>query len=510
MNLIFPNRNGTFTEENFDIEDPIVVVGANGSGKSRFGHWVATKHTQQASLVSAQRMLQLPELSERWTTERAISELNSHKILQVIQPQGDFHQLLQALFSKDEARNRQYVESAKLHQGNQLPVPSSVSEKLTEIWHKLFPHRHLFCEDNKVSVEFAGNRYVGREMSDGERVVFYLIGKCLIAQEDSIIIIDEPELHLHRALISALWNEIEATRNDCQFIYLTHDLDFASSRTRAKKIWLKTYDPANGWTWEEVPEIEEVPENLILEIIGSRKPILFVEGEKGSYDHEIYQYLFPTSTVIPRGGCEKVIESTKALRTNDRLHTFEARGLIDRDYRSDAEIEALRNAGILFAEVAEIENLLLSEAVVRIVAEHLAIDPDEATNKVRNFVISELANDFERQVSFRTALEINFKLNAYDQKAIGKTNLRSAITSLTTSLDVDGIYEKNAEIFQQIIKEKSLEDALKKYPNKGLLPRVSGLLGLRNGEYPKLILRLLKTDKKDAIVNAVKVYIPEN
>ena len=39
--------------------------------------------------------------------------------------------------------------------------------------------------------------------------------------------------------------------------------------------------------------IEEIPENLVLEIIGSRSQLLFVEGEKGSYDYEIYQYVFP-------------------------------------------------------------------------------------------------------------------------------------------------------------------------------------------------------------------------
>src|SRR5688500_17911129 len=38
------------------------------------------------------------------------------------------------------------------------------------------------------------------------------------------------ELHLHRALQAPLWDEIEAERADCLFVYLTHDLDFAASR----------------------------------------------------------------------------------------------------------------------------------------------------------------------------------------------------------------------------------------------------------------------------------------
>ena len=33
-------------------------------------------------------------------------------------------------------------------------------------------------------------------MSDGERAIFYLIGQTLAASSDSVLIIDEPELHL--------------------------------------------------------------------------------------------------------------------------------------------------------------------------------------------------------------------------------------------------------------------------------------------------------------------------
>lgn len=41
-------------------------------------------------------------------------------------------------------------------------------------------------------------------MSDGERVIFYLIGQCLAVRENGIVVIDEPELHLNRALLNRL------------------------------------------------------------------------------------------------------------------------------------------------------------------------------------------------------------------------------------------------------------------------------------------------------------------
>lgn len=91
-------------------------------------------------------------------------------------------------------------------------------------------------------------------MSDGERVTFYLIGRCVSVPENSIIIIDEPELHLHKAIQYALWDRIERVRNDCLFVYLTHDVEFAASRTGFKKIWLTDYD-GSKWGWKVLDKV---------------------------------------------------------------------------------------------------------------------------------------------------------------------------------------------------------------------------------------------------------------
>jgi predicted ATP-dependent endonuclease of OLD family len=73
-------------------------------------------------------------------------------------------------------------------------------------------------------------------MSDGEKVGLYLISQILLAEKNCILIIDEPELHLHKALMARLWNKLEEYRNDCFFIYITHDLDFAVSKSFNKLI----------------------------------------------------------------------------------------------------------------------------------------------------------------------------------------------------------------------------------------------------------------------------------
>lgn len=72
-------------------------------------------------------------------------------------------------------------------------------------------------------------------MSDGERVGLYLMAQSLCVPSDKTIIIDEPEIHLHRSIMNRLWEAIEAEREDCFFIYITHDTQFASNHKNSKK-----------------------------------------------------------------------------------------------------------------------------------------------------------------------------------------------------------------------------------------------------------------------------------
>ena len=76
-----------------------------------------------------------------------------------------------------------------------------------------------------------------------------------------MIVIDEPELHLHRSLMDKLWNKLEELSLDKTLVYITHDLDFAASRTGAKKIWVQGYANA-AWTWIDLPSCR-IPDDCI-------------------------------------------------------------------------------------------------------------------------------------------------------------------------------------------------------------------------------------------------------
>lgn len=534
--LILPPRNGQTQNETLVCREPVVIIGANGSGKSRLGFWIEQNHPtlEKVHRISAQRVLDFPEYIQLKSHEQAQDEflfgsadkryspaqaknnyrwqMGDRPPLSVTPMLNDYEKVLSVLFAKKAQRDSQLanrVREMEREDKNERPeMPDSADEILLRIWNDLLPHRQLVIEDGKIIASIStGNTYQGREMSDGERVALYLMAQCLCVPPDSIVIIDEPEIHLHKSLMSRLWSKIEEAQPNCLFIYITHDIEFAASRVGSRKIWIKSYD-GSRWIWDEVPEAEDLPESILLEILGSRKKVLFVEGEKGSLDYKIYQAIYPGFLIIPRGGCEKVIESTKSMRSNPALHHVNAFGIIDRDYRFNKEINTLRASGIFPLNVAEVENILCVPELLKLVATCLNLDPQSIYQKVSNYVIDHVSRNLEDQVSKRSASEIEFQLNMFNAKAQGEAGLTTALNSLVDSIDIKKIYNDNLNLYQNIITNRNYEETLLLYNNKGLSKMISRFFNLTSGEYGNYIVRLLSTEHKDAIISELKNYAP--
>ena len=106
-------------------------------------------------------------------------------------------------------------------------------------------------------------------MSQGEKAVFYLIASVLFAMPKALIIVEDPELHLHRSIVGSLWDSIEQSRPDCTFIYMTHDIEFAAGRPAGVRVWVKSYDAVRrAWDYELIENRESFPEEIYLELLG--------------------------------------------------------------------------------------------------------------------------------------------------------------------------------------------------------------------------------------------------
>ena len=83
------------------------------------------------------------------------------------------------------------------------------------------PQRELVFEKFDAKAKYKDELYKAGAMSDGERVCLYLIAQCLITPDNYIIVIDEPEIHLHTSIMKRLWDDIERCSPNKTFVYIT-------------------------------------------------------------------------------------------------------------------------------------------------------------------------------------------------------------------------------------------------------------------------------------------------
>ena len=204
-----------------------VIVGANGSGKSHLGAWIEKQSANGNDLrISAQRALSIPDNITIKSEEAAWNKIyygeeNHHdKNYKWNWGNGltttlinDYDSVLSAIFARLNKEDRAYVIDCKNRELNgeeKANVPQMIVDKITMIWNAIYPHRQIILEDAKIKAQTqSAEEYHAKEMSDGERVTIYLLGQCLIAPDNMTIIIDEPEIHLHKSIMYRLWDKIE-------------------------------------------------------------------------------------------------------------------------------------------------------------------------------------------------------------------------------------------------------------------------------------------------------------
>lgn len=492
MNYTFdiPNTQSGM-QISIDSGSSIIFVGANGSGKTRLAVFIEEKFGDKSHRISAHRALNLnpavPKISKiqasrklkygwdhesatiqnrkgsRWPgNEPAVSMLN------------DFDSLLQVMFADQSITT---LETHQKHrQGTLTSARETKFETLSDIWSRLLPHRKLIMSGDDITVMAAdtGDVYPASDMSDGERAIFYLISQALVADESSLLIIDEPELHVHPSIMSSFWDEIEAARKDCAFLFITHDLQFAAART-AQKYVINKFLPFPSWTIEKIPEDIGFSEEITTLILGSRRPVLFIEGDETSLDLVVYRCCYPEWTVIPRGSCEQVVHSVVTMRANSQLTRIKCAGIVDSDDYTTQEIDYFNALYVFPLKVSEIENLFLLPAIGKSIAQlegYSNQEIDQQLEKLKSDIFSLLRNQsaIDEVVVKYCKRRIDRTLKKIDLS--NPTNISDLIVQYNTktaALNIENIALEATQKIQRSIETKDLSMLLTIYSNKGML-----------------------------------------
>lgn len=527
---VLPNENNEPVEYKGQWHS-MIIIGANGSGKSKLGAWIEKQTPSNTHRISAQRALTFGSYIQQKSYEQATNLLiygretpsdghddrwawDGEKYNYTSSLLNDYENVLSALIALQTNQQEKFVTDCKQREAEGKAhniVPEMVLDKLQRIWNSVFPHRKIVITDGKVMAGLEKNgehlEYKGRDMSDGERVGLYLIAQCLCIPKNKTIIIDEPEIHLHRSIMDKLWTAIEAEREDCFFIYITHDTQFAACHKDSKKVWVKGFD-GTQWTLEEVQD-SNLPEQLLLDILGNRKPVLFVEGTSDSYDTKLYSEIYKEYYVIPCGSCSSVISQTKSMNSNEQLHNFKCYGIIDRDYRSDYEIGAYKEDNIFTLEVAEVENLFLTEELLQVVNDIMGFSDNTKIEKVKKYIIEKrFAEEIDRQICEAIVSEVKFKLTTATISKKSEEKAKETLNKAFREISYDNIKTEQEQKFQQIFDSKVYKDVLKVFNCKSLSTSTGHFFELDNKAYRDFILRQLKGKRAGDFVDAIIPYLP--
>jgi energy-coupling factor transporter ATP-binding protein EcfA2 len=369
------------------------------------------------------------------------------------------------------------------------------------MWGEVFQGRTLEWQDWAPKVRNEKGEtltYTASQMSDGERAALYVGAKVMLAPANSLMVIDEPETHFHSLLAVALWDALEAARDDMRFVYITHDLTFALSRTDATFLLADGADGLN-----RVSLADDLPSELKKSILGAASfsyyanRVVFCEGEAHSLDAKLFSAWFNgRDTVVSAvASCDAVRSCVDALASSGLIDNLEAVGIIDRDFRSDAFFEGLPPNHIVLP-VHEVEGVLCVQEVCDVLADHFG--------RQRISMSTAIASTVDDQLVLRVALErwkattlnrLEDRVTSPPPKPLQEESLRLHSSGIFGQLDLatesKETFESELAIVRADRDSGDLSRILKTFPSKQLAVVVTNHVGQSARQLFELMNRAL-------------------
>lgn len=477
---------------------PIVLIGPNGSGKTKQSR--AIQANCGIEFVNALRNTRI----QTTLPAMAVTDAQSNYLSQKNQARSnywdltsEFDFLLAQQLAEHATAAIRFMDAVRA--GEDPPHSESVLQRIRDLWSSMFPGRQLLVEDYRPTirstvVDEIAVTYSAQTMSDGEKAALYLAGRVLSA-DPGILVVDEPETHLHSMLAVRVWDVLEAERPDLRFVYITHDLTFAMSRRDATYVLAS---PTGGLRPLELGV--SLPDDVAEVLLGTAsfsfyaKRIILCEGDEGSLDVDLYRsWCHGRDTVVrPVGSCEMVLRCVSAL-DQALVAGLTTVGVIDRDFHPSTFIDALP-AHVFVLPVHEAEALYSLPSVVGAVADHLAKDFDPGvyvdalraavTHIVRHKVILE-------RWKRRLEPQLEGLLSSVKTRA---DSIDEILNDLPTLFDYtkwafspEAVLQEEKSEVERIAAEGGDLDVLRVFPGKAFLAIAAQAVGMVIGDYVGLI-----------------------
>lgn len=501
-------------EVSIDNGQTVFVLGANGTGKSSLMQAFFAPHYATARRISAHRQtwfatsnLNLsPE--DRRNTEKHIRGSDSH-IQSRWKDDYSSQRANIAIYDLMDAENvrartiTQAVDADNFDLAKELRKKDApikiINEllRLSSIPVVISVHQH-----EQVMASKSGSiPYSVAELSDGERNALLIAANVLTVPAGTLLLIDEPERHLHRSIISPLLTQLFLRRADCMFVISTHDVLLPLDNPGARTILVRgcTYNgqDVSHWDVDLLPANAPIDEAVKKDILGSRRKVVFVEGDETSLDQPLYSLVFPNASVVARGGCGEVETAVAGIRGSPDLHWVHAFGIVDNDRRTPADIANLNAAGVHPLAVYMVESIYYHPDVQRRVADRQeVVTGEDAATRVAAAKVAAIATIIPhgpRLVARAIEKTIREKFAAqYPTQAH-----IAAGTPINVAIDVAAELATEQAAFNALVAAQDLESLICRYPVRetAALTQIARRLGFQDRkQYENAVRKLLMDD----------------
>lgn len=315
------------------------------------------------------------------------------------------------------------IHHKNITSGTASAPPEDPLKPYNELLGKLFPGYSFVeasADDLSIKVRLPNGTVLPfQDLSSGEKEVFFILSFFLRNDiSDSIIIIDEPELHLHPEFARKLLQTMRTIKPKNQIWCATHSAELIDEAGRERTFYLRMEEGRQRAAC--MPAVNEEAEIRALRdlfgysgYVGISKKVVFVEGQYSSADRRTFSNVVPDMSrevkIIPVGTSENLYRINRAILA--LLESDFARCqfylIRDRDFLSQSAVQKYQKLipdrlFILFRY--HIENYLLDENVISDILWDVygtRLSADEVRSQLFRFALNNSAGFFRDMVAFR-------------------------------------------------------------------------------------------------------------
>lgn len=475
--LTYPiEGNGTESKE-IQVGELCFLLGANGAGKSTLMQNFATQNTGKVRKITAHRQVWFNsntiDLTPASREQSEININNQDKQLQARWRDDYAAQRSQVtifdLIDSENVEARKIADAARskdLNLVQQLASVQAPMERMNDILKLSNLDIQITVDQGSklLATRNGSEPYSIAELSDGERNAIIIIANILTAPQNTLILLDEPERHLHRAIVSPLISTLLSYRNDCTFVISTHDVSLPLDQAKSSALLVRQYSHSpKFWSVDQIEEVQTLDEEVAKAILGSRKTVMFVEGIESSLDVQLYQIFFPKTSIRALGNCVEVERTVTGLNSAENNHWISGVGIIDRDNRTDEECASLKDKGIICLSQYSVESIYYHPITIALMITRVAlihgINISETQIAINNAIIQSIEKHRDRLAALMTQRKAKELLasQAPDWKDIIKE-------TISVNFSTNELLATEQRLIAEYICDKNIEKLISRYP----------------------------------------------